>query len=277
MKTSSFKLEVIPVKDILIHEELDPSNSKELVNFLKKSQTLSNPIIVAPLGGGKYLQLDGMNRIHAFKTLGIKTITAQIVDYNDQEEIELSSWLHIFKGDVKKFFKTVKKERSLVIDKGTMDEVGHRYIKESDFGRLCTVVTNKKEVFFISTGGNFSEKIKRMNHLVSFYKNDLSRGAIPYTLNHDNIQLFFKQYPDDNIIVIFPTFTPQQIIESAKSGILLPTGITRHLVKGRVLNINLPLSLFDNNKSLKDQNEEQDKILLKKRSRLYEEATVNFE
>lgn len=277
MKTSSFQLEVIPIKDILIHEELDPSNSKELVNFLKKSQTLSNPIIVAPLGGGKYLELDGMNRIHSFKILGIKTITAQIVDYNDQEEIELSSWLHIFKGDVKKFFKAVKKEGSLVINKGTMDEVGHRYIKENDFDRLCTVVTNKKEVFFISTDGNFSEKIKRMNHLVSFYKNDLSRGAIPYTLNHDNIQLFFKQFPNDNIIVIFPTFTPQQIIESAKSGILLPTGITRHLVKGRVLNINLPLNLFDNKKSLKQQNEEQDRILLSKRSRLYEEATINFE
>ena len=116
-----------------------------------------------------------------------------------------------------------------------------------------------------------------MNYLVSFYKDNLSRGTLPYTLNHNSIKLFFNLYPKDNIAVIFPTFTPQQIIESAKSGVLLPTGITRHLVKGRVLNINLPLSLFDNKKSLKQQNSEQDKILLKKRSRLYEEATINFE
>ena len=277
MKTDRFQVEVILIKDILVHEELDPSNSKELINFLKKSQTLSNPIIVASLGGKKYLQLDGMNRIHSFKTLGIKTITAQIVDYNDQEKIELSSWLHILKGDIKEFLNFIKKDKSLIVSQGKMDQVGHRYIKEKDFGRLCTIVTNKKEVFFISTGGNFSEKIKRMNYLVSFYKNNLSRGALPYTLNHDSIKNFFKQYPNDNVIVIFPTFTPQQIIESAKSGILLPTGITRHLVKGRVLNIDLPLSLFNNRKSLKEQNEEQDKILLKKRSRLYEEATVNFE
>ncbi|KKP52181.1 MAG: hypothetical protein UR42_C0008G0011 [Candidatus Roizmanbacteria bacterium GW2011_GWA2_33_33] len=277
MKTDRFQVEVILIKDILVHEELDPSNSKELINFLKKSQTLSNPIIVASLGGKKYLQLDGMNRIHSFKTLGIKTISAQIVDYNDQEKIELSSWLHILKGDIKEFLNFIKKDKSLIVSQGKMDQVGHRYIKEKDFGRLCTIVTNKKEVFFISTGGNFSEKIKRMNYLVSFYKNNLSRGALPYTLNHDSIKNFFKQYLNDNVIVIFPTFTPQQIIESAKSGILLPTGITRHLVKGRVLNIDLPLSLFNNRKSLKEQNEEQDKILLKKRSRLYEEATVNFE
>ena len=232
---------------------------------------------MASLGGKKYLQLDGMNRIHSFKTLGIKTITAQIVDYNDQEKIELSSWLHILKGDIKEFLNFIKKDKSLIVSQGKMDQVGHRYIKEKDFGRLCSIVTDKKEVFFISTGGNFSEKIKRMNYLVSFYKNNLSRGALPYTLNHDSIKKFFKQYSDDNIIVIFPTFTPQQIIESAKSGVLLPTGITRHLVKGRVLNIDLPLSLFNNKKSPKEQNEEQDKILLKKRSRLYEEATVNFE
>lgn len=277
MKTDRFQIEVILIKDILVHEELDPSNSKELISFLKKSQTLSNPIIVASLGGKKYLQLDGMNRIHSFKTLGLKTISAQIVDYNDQEKIELSSWLHILKGDIKEFLNFITKDKSLIVSQGKMDQVGHRYIKESDFGRLCSIVTNKKEVFFISTGGNFSEKIKRMNYLVSFYKNNLSRGALPYTLNHDSVKKFFKQYPNDNIIIIFPTFTPQQVIESAKSGVLLPTGITRHLVKGRVLNINLPLSLFDNKKPLKEQNEEQDKILLKKRSRLYEEATVNFE
>lgn len=277
MQTDRFQLEVIKIDDILVHEELDPSNSKELVNFLKKGQTLSNPIIVAALGGKKYIQLDGMNRIYSFKTLGLKTITAQIVDYNNQEEIELSSWLHIFKGDLKKFLDFIQLDKSMVVSQGKMDQVGHRFIKEKDFGRLCTLVTNKKEVFFISTGDNFSEKIKRLNYLVSFYKNNLSRGTLPYTLNHDSIKLFFRQYPDDNIAVIFPTFTPQQIIECAKSGVLLPTGITRHLVKGRVLNINLPLSIFNEKKSLKEQNEEQDKILLKKRSRLYEEATINFE
>lgn len=277
MKTDRFNLEVIKIEDILVHEELDPSNSKELIIFLKKSQNLSNPIIVAALGNKKYLQLDGMNRISSFKELGIKTITAQIVDYNNQEEIELSSWLHIFNVDLNKFFDFIKHDETMTISKGSMSQVGHRYIKEEDFGRLCTIVTNKKEVFFVSTGGNFSEKIKRLNHLVSFYKNDLSRGALPYTINHGSVRSFFKQYPDDNTIVIFPTFTPQQVISCAKSGSLLPTGITRHLVKGRVLNINLPLSLFNNKKTLKEQNEEQDKILLSKRSRLYEEATVNFE
>jgi hypothetical protein len=277
MKTDRFHLLVIPIKDILVHEELDPSNSQELISFLKKSQNLSNPIIVASLGQKKYLQLDGMNRIFSFKSLGIKTITGQVVDYNNQEEIELSSWLHIFKGDIKKFLNFSQKDPSLVITRGRIDQVGHRYLKESDFGRLCTFITKKGEVFFVSTAGNFFDKIKRLNYLVSYYKNSLSRGILPYTLNRDNIELFFDQYPGKDIIVIFPTFTPQQIIKAAKAKVFLPTGISRHLVKGRVLNINLPLSLFDHKKSLKEQNQEQDKLLLRKRFRLYEETTVNFE
>lgn len=277
MKTERFLVEIIPIKDILVHEEFDPSNSKELINFLKKSHNLSNPIIVASLGNKKYLQLDGMNRIFSFKKLGIKTISGQIVDYSNQEEIELSSWLHIFKGDIKKFLDFIKKDRSLLIRSGRMDQVGHRYLKESDFGRLVTVVTKEGEVFFISSAGSFSDKIKRMKYLVSYYKNSLSRGVLPYTLSRDSVKLFFDQYPSENIIVIFPTFTPQQIIKAAKSEVLLPTGITRHLVKGRVLNINLPLSLFDNKKSLKEQNQRQDKFLLQKRFRLYEESTINFE
>ncbi|MFA6017037.1 MAG: hypothetical protein WC744_03045 [Patescibacteria group bacterium] len=277
MKTERFQLEVIPIKDILVHEELDPSNSRELVAFLKKSQNLANPIMVASLGGKKYIQIDGMNRIHCFNTMGIKTISAQIVDYNNQEEIVLSSWLHIFKADTKKFLEFIKQDKTLVVTRGKMDQVGHRFMKEDDFGRLCTVVTNKKEVFFISTGDSFFNKIKKLKYVVNYYKNSLSRGVLPYTLNHDNLKVFFKQYKNENNIVVFPTFTPQQIVNAAKSGVHLPTGITRHLVQGRCVNINLPLSIFDNKKSLKEQNEEQDRLLLKKRPRLYEEATINFE
>ena len=38
MKTDRFHLKVIPIENILVHEELDPSNSLELINFLKKAK-----------------------------------------------------------------------------------------------------------------------------------------------------------------------------------------------------------------------------------------------
>lgn len=248
-----------------------------MINYLKKNKVLSNPIIVASLGEKKYIQLDGMNRITCFKKLGIKTIAAQIVDYNDQKKIELSSWLHIFQSDLKELLDFIKKNKNLVINQGRIDQVGHRYIKESDFGRLVSIVTNKNEVFFVSTKGNFSDKIKRINYIVSFYKKSLARGVLPYPFTQDSVKQFFQQYPNFNSIIIFPSFTPQQVIETVKSGVLFPTGITRYIVKGRCLNVNIPLSLFNSKKSLKEQNELLNKLMSQKKCRLYEENVINCE
>jgi len=277
MKTNLFHLEIILIKDILIHEEFDPSNSIKLTEYLKKNKVLSNPIIVASLGGKKFIQLDGMNRITCFKKLGIKTIAAQIVDYNNQREIELSSWLHFFQSDLKELLDFIKKDKNLAINQGRIDQVGHRYIKESDFGRLVSIVTKKNEVFFVSTKGNFSDKIKRLNYIVSFYKKSLARGVLPYPFTQDNVKQFFQQYPNFNNIIIFPSFTPQQVIETVKSKVLFPTGITRYIVKGRCLNINIPLSLFNSKKSLKEQNELLSKLMSQKKCRFYEENVINCE
>ncbi len=277
MKNNLFNLEVIAIKDISVHEEFDPSNSIKLTEYLKKNKVLSNPIIVASLGEKKYIQLDGMNRITCFKKLGIKTIAAQIVDYNDQKQVELSSWLHIFSSDLKKLLNFIKKDKKLLVNQGMIDQVGHRYIKESDFGRLVSFVTKKNEIFFVSTKGNFSDKIKRLNYIVSFYKKDLARGVLPYPFTQDSAQQFFQQYPNFNNIIIFPSFTPQQVIETVKSGILFPTGVTRYIVKGRCLNINVPLSLFDEKKSLKEQNESLSRLISQKKCRLYEENIINCE
>jgi len=277
MKNNLFNLEVIPIKDILIHEEFDPLNSIKLIEYLKKNKVLSNPIIVASLGRNKYIQLDGMNRITCFKKLGIKTIVAQIVDYSDQKQIELSSWLHLFSSDLKELLAFIKKDKNLVINRGEIDQVGHRYIKESDFGRLVSIVTKKNEVFFISTKGKFSDKIERIKNIVSFYKKNLARGVLPYPFTQDSVKQFFQQYPAFNNIIIFPSFTPQQVIETVKSGVLFPTGITRYIVKGRCLNINVPLSLFNDKKSLKEQNKLFDNFMSRKKCRLYEENVINCE
>src|SRR3990167_8759708 len=133
MKTDRFHLEIIPIKNILVHEEFDPSRSEDLVKKFQKGNTLIDPIIVASLGDNKYLQLDGMNRMHCFKTLGIKTILCQIVDYNNQEVVKLSSWVHLFQAKREEFSRYVQKNKSLKIQPAEPDDIGPRYIKEKDF------------------------------------------------------------------------------------------------------------------------------------------------
>jgi hypothetical protein len=243
MKTDRFHLEIIPIKNILIHEEFDPTRSSNLIKKLKKSNLLTEPIIVASLGNNQYLQLDGMNRLNCFKQLGLKNILAQIVDYNNQEEIELSSWIHLFNARKVDFFQHIKRDKNLIIKKANIDQIGPLYIKENDFGRLVTIVDKKEGSFLVMTAGNFVDKIKRMSYIVSFYENRINRSILPFHITSRNIRLFFYEHPhlnfyenpNTNLMVVFPNFTPQQIIEIVKAGALVPAGVTRHLVKDVVL------------------------------------------
>ena len=276
MKNDIFHLQVIPIKEILVHEVFDESRAKPLVEQIKEAGFLANPIIVASLDDHQYLQLDGMNRLSAFRLMSKKSIVAQVIDYNDQESVELSSWTHLFPSEKEKFFKYLKKDGSIFIKSGRMEDIGHRYIKEEGLGRLCTMVCRDRSVYLISTDGDMAEKIKKLNYLVSYYKKKIVRDVLPCTPLHCDYDLLFKEHPCNNMIV-FPTFTRHQIVETVRKGQIFPAGVTRHIVKRRCLSVNVPLGLFDNKKTLKDQNEQLEKLLSARSYRVYEEPTVFFE
>jgi hypothetical protein len=45
-------------------------------------------------------------------------------------------------------------------------------------------------------------------------------------------------------LVIFPRLTPADILHAARSDGMIPTGITRHIIPHRALNINIPLDVL---------------------------------
>ncbi|MBI5452843.1 ParB N-terminal domain-containing protein [Candidatus Gottesmanbacteria bacterium] len=277
MKTDIFHLQIIPIADILVHEEFDESRAYPLVERLKKEKQLVNPILVASLTDGKFLQLDGMNRFSAFKILGLKSIVCQIIDYNDQEEVELSSWSHLFKASKDEFLAFLSQKCGFIVKQGNIDQVGHRYIKEEGMGRLITLCCSDGGVYLVSTNGNLLEKIDKLNQLVSYYKEKIVRDVLPPHPNAADIDVLFREHPQNNMMIVFPTFTRHQIVEIVKKNKLFPAGVTRHIIRRRCLNVHAPLSLFDKKKSIGEQNKELESMLLKRSFRLYEEPTIYFE
>ena len=92
------ELRIVPVQDIIIHEHFDKTRSPRLARIIEEAGVLQDPPIVARLGGGKYVHLDGANRITVFREedlLNCKHILVQIVDYFDPESVKLSSWCHL--------------------------------------------------------------------------------------------------------------------------------------------------------------------------------------
>mgnify|MGYP000371500970 CR=1 FL=1 len=277
MKTKIFHLQIIPIANILCHEEYDTSRAGPLVERLKSEAVLVNPIIVASLDNKKYLQLDGMNRLSAFKMMGYKNILAQVIDYNDQDAVELSSWCHLFPLHTENYVKCLSSMEEINVKRGQTENVGHRYIKEEGLGRICTVISSNLDVYLVSVNGKLLDKIAKLNAIVSCYKNCIIRDVLPSLPTQVGLPLLFKEHPEANTMVVFPTFTRHQIIKVVKKGGLFPAGVTRHLIKRRCLSVNVPMALFDNKRGVDDQNRLLEEFLSKKPYRVYEEPTVFFE
>lgn len=276
MKTKIFNLRIVPLSSIVPHEEYDQIRAFPLIERLKKDQVLVNPIIVTPLADGKYLQLDGMNRFSAFKMMKLSSILAQIVDYNDQENVELSSWIHIFETDKNGFLEFLKKKVKVNIQPGSIENIGHRYIKEIGPGRLCTLYCSD-EVYLLSSGGMLVDKIEKLNSMVSYYNKKIIRDILPPNPSRENLETVFIEHPETNMVVVFPTFTRHQIVEMVEAKCLFPPGVTRHIIRRRCLEVNAPLSLFNDTKTIVKQNEELEKLLSERSFRIYEEPTIYFE
>lgn len=277
MKTDIFHLQIVSVEDIAPQEEFDQSRTYPLKEKIKKDGFFSNPIIVAQIDGKKYLQLDGMNRFSSMKILGYRSILTQIVDYNDQENVELSSWAHFFHAEKDLFLKDVEKISGLSLERGTSKDVGHRYIKEEGIGRLCTLIGRSGDVFLVVANGKLVEKVEKMSALVKLYSTRIVRDVLPARPNKSDVDLLFAEHPETNMMCVFPTLTRHQIVKVVKKGSLLPQGVSRHIIKRRCMNVNIPLSLFDNGKNIEEQNQKLEEMLGKRKFRLYEEPTIYFE
>ena len=113
--------------------------------------------------------------------------------------------------------------------------------------------------------------------MVDTYKN---RGRL-FRAATDHLNEAHRLYPDLTGLVIFPRYEASEVIALARAGELLPTGLTRHLIQGRVLRTNYPLGELCAPDSLAAKNDRLQawmrRKLGSKEIRFYGEATYLFD
>ncbi|HEX3081935.1 MAG TPA: adenylyltransferase/cytidyltransferase family protein, partial [Candidatus Saccharimonadia bacterium] len=88
-------IKLLPVKDLCLYEEYDKHKVPVLMGKIKTEGVLKNPISVGVMNG-RYIVVDGVNRLEAVKRLGCNYITALTLPYND---IDLTNNIHfLYKG-----------------------------------------------------------------------------------------------------------------------------------------------------------------------------------
>ena len=121
------------------------------------------------------------------------------------------------------------------------------------------------------------EQNRLLNALVDTYR---ERGHLHRTMT-ENLADTLTIYPDLTGLVIFPQYDPAEVLTLARDEELLPTGLTRHLIQGRALRINYPLSELNSHEPLEEKNTRlQDWLrakLASKEVRFYGEMTYLFD
>ncbi|MDE2972949.1 MAG: hypothetical protein OXU35_11620, partial [Acidobacteriota bacterium] len=90
-------MEVLRIRDIRLHEEVDLARVAALIERLGSDGILRNPPIVARLAGGRRLLLDGANRIEALRRMGMQHALVQTETFGD-DALGLTHWNHVIRA-----------------------------------------------------------------------------------------------------------------------------------------------------------------------------------
>ncbi len=263
-------LRIVPASTVLLHEDGDPGRVRRLSTRLQDDGFLRNPPIAASLPEGRYIVLDGANRTSALRALGASAIPVQIVDY-EGPAVRLEVWHHMVPdaSDVS----TRLQAQGVPLRAGTLTEAA-RWLAERT--AACYLVT-PNDVVAIPTTPSMRALAATLRQVVDAYKG----AARVYRVLTTDLEALSAQYGPVGAVVVFPTFSKDEIREMAEAPTKLPSGVTRHVIAGRALRVNIPLEVLTSPGSVdgKDQwlKARIHQMLLDERIRYYPEATFLFD
>ncbi len=239
---NNIALKLVPVNLVIPHEQIDPKRVKRLMGRLETDGILANPPITI-FWKGKYVVLDGATRSTAFKELGYSQIIVQVVPPT-QTDFELHTWYHAISD--KRPFAILRAELEK-IDGIALQTVTIRAAQDSlrRPETLCYFLDldGKATVARVKSGAN---RLDVMNALVALYTD---WGDVERTLLTTRDRLLV-QFPELTAVAIFPQFAPEDVFEVATRGDLLPAGLTRFIIPGRILRVNADLKRLKRKESI---------------------------
>jgi hypothetical protein len=273
------RLAIVPTLSLMPHEELDLKRSEPLARRLRAEGMLKNPPVVAPVEGeDRYVVLDGTNRLVALSALACPHTLVQIVDYDDPNLV-LDTWSHLITNMPPGEFTVAMR----TVDGLRIEMATHLHARAELARRQAAAYAMlpgaraPDGVYLLYVEGNARLRTAALARLVNLYQ---AHGHI-HRVNTDHLEWLLPLYQDVTALVVFPRYEPSEIIELARQGATLPTGITRHVVPGRALRLNFPLSVLLDDRPLDEKNAWlQDWLRAKladKEVRYYQESTYLFD
>ncbi len=272
-------LRILPLDVLVEHEYNDDQRTLPLAKRLEAEGVLKNPPIVTPLDqeDSRFVVLDGANRVTALSMLGYPHILVQVVAY-EPPQVTLSTWHHVVSGlEPNAFIAALTAVEG--VDFFATDLLQARAgLARREF--LMYVIGADGWVFAArpqQPQRSIHEQNRLLNALVDTYR---QRCRLHRAMT-ESLDEAWRLYAPLTAIVIFPQYEPAEVLILARDGELLPAGLTRHLIQGRALRVNYPLSELGAPDSLEEKNARLRtwlrRKLTSKEVRFYGEATFLFD
>ncbi len=273
MNAHELALRVVHLDDVLMHEHIERQRVDNLLARLQNDQLLKNPPIVAQ-ADAQYILLDGATRVTALQRLGCRDVVVQIVDY-EMAGVALESWSHLLIGlAIPDFLQSLRQLPGLTLHVATVEQAAHTLAQHESIG---TVLLADGHALSMHGADSLAGEAHLLNQIVAVYE---GRGKM-HRVAHADLKRLQREFARWSVVIVFPRYRPSEIRRLALNGNKLPTGITRHIIPGRAMRLNLPLDLFKSDESLANKNRWLDEWLAHKLEhhhvRYYQEPVFLFD
>ena len=272
------KLRILPLSDLVPHERHDAQRAQPLAGRLKASGMLRNPPVVTPLkdGSGRYVVLDGANRVAAFKQLGLAHILVQVIA-SGKKGLKLKKWNHVLWG---------WEPKALLAAVGQIPDIRLQEV-DPELRRSQSDWPAKTLVWLQTVDGQ-AHVVRSLASDLSSQVHELARIAQTYVdaahvdrTTAQRVSELGGIYEGLTAIVVYPPFTVEQVLKLCAQGVLLPSGVTRFTIKPRALRVNYPLDALSADEDLDAKNEALkawiSARMARKGVRYYAEPTVLYD
>jgi hypothetical protein len=228
-------LQILPLPLLILHEDHDRQRTLPLVDKLRAQGIIRNPPVVMPLsdGSGRYMVLDGANRVTALQEMEFPHIVAQVVN-TDDPDVHLETWNHVvWNMPVRDLIGSIREVTGLKL---MPIERGAAKREEADCLPVEIQLADGRTYLSCTT----KEGIRLAAYLHGVVDSYKDKSFLDRTME-TNVEFFKDVHADLTALIIYPIFDVKLVLELAGQGYLLPTGITRFTVSPRALHLNYPL------------------------------------
>jgi hypothetical protein len=267
-------LQVHPTEALIPHEEVDPRRVEVLSQRILREGMLKNPPVVSDIPGtDRFVVLDGANRTMAFFAMRVPHIVAQVVSYNDPG-VKIDTWYHVVAGmEIETFESALKEIAGMEVEVCSLQDAR----KALETGEAIAYIVREHKIRMVrpSLVSEYHD-LRILNDIVGTYK---GRADI-FRASNDEWEKQSPYYPGITAVVVFPPYEPQDILSAVKNGYKIPSGVTRHIIPFRAVNINIPLDILNAQDTLTNKRKWLDDWMMERMAanaiRFYAEPTFSF-